>query len=126
MKKKCRCIALGFVVLAGVGFFELPMSATAAPTLAAQTAPPSVRSGRFEKYRFTYEEQNGFGSFFYEPSLPADDAVVLRAIRSLLTTAYKVNLRNAPEPKIVGKFMRFITGEGILICSLRKTHNFGC
>jgi hypothetical protein len=95
--------------------------ATGATTAAtAQTARPLVRSGQFDKHSFTYEEQKGFGSFFFEPSLPADDAVVLRAMRALLTDAYKVNLRNAPEPKTVGRFMRFITGDGVFDCLVAK------
>jgi hypothetical protein len=41
-------------------------------------------------------------------------------MRAVLTDAYKVNLRNAPEPKVVGPFMRFITGEGTFDCLIAK------
>lgn len=83
---------------------------------------PSVRRGTFGKYRFSYEDgQDGeVGAFFFEPPLAADDAIVIGAMRALLTDAYGQNLHNVAEPKLVGQFMRFITADGAFDCLVAK------
>jgi hypothetical protein len=80
----------------------------------ARTAPPLVKTGKYGRSHYTYQEDTkGFGSFFFEPPLAADDTVVIGAMRALLSDAYKIDLRNSPEPRLVPPFMRFITGQGV-------------
>lgn len=92
----------------------------AAPTLAPQSRQPTVKSGSFGKYRFTYQEEKGTGAFFFEPPLPADDSVVIDAIRTVLADAYKINMRNVKAPRIVDKFLRFVAAEGVYDCLVAK------
>jgi hypothetical protein len=138
---KPRVVAVGALVIlaCAVGFLYFiyvslspawrseSHAATPSPTEAARPATVSTalrfeRSGRYGKYRYTYEEgkDRQVGAFFFDPPLAADDELVVGAMRALLSDAYHVNLRNVSEPKLVNRFMRFITAEGVFDCLVAK------